>query len=78
MRRIYCLLCSVCLHHIFATLSHKRQDFRKKRLFIIKSVFSYSVQTFCDKFVTLRIIQQDIIINVLRTSCKLPVILVAF
>jgi hypothetical protein len=58
----------------FSTLCHKWHDFRGKKLLNIKCVFWFSLET----FLMLRRIQRDIIINVHRYSCKVPVILVKF
>ena len=61
----------------FYTLSHKRHDFRKKKkLLNTKCVFWFSLQLLSETFLILRITERDIIINVLRSSCKVPVILV--
>jgi hypothetical protein len=44
----------------------------------IKCVFWFSLQIFYEIFLILRIIERDIVINVYRSSCKIPVILVRF
>jgi hypothetical protein len=41
-------------------------------------VFWFSLQSMCETLPILRRIQQDIIINVNRSSCKVPIILVGF
>jgi hypothetical protein len=56
----------------FSTLSHKQHIFRKNLL----NMFLFSLQLLSATFLILRRIQQDIIINVQRSSCKVPVILV--
>jgi hypothetical protein len=61
----------------FFTLSHKRHDFREKIL-NIKCVFWCSLQRLSETFIILRRIQRDIIINVHRSSRKVPVILVRY
>jgi hypothetical protein len=62
----------------FSTLSHKRHDFQeKKKLFNMKCVFWFSLQLLSETFLILRKIQRDII-NVHRSSPKVPVILVRF
>jgi len=58
----------------FCTLSHKRKDFRKKKILDIKCVFWFSVQRLSEIFLILRKIQRDTIIYVHRSSCKVPVI----
>jgi hypothetical protein len=61
----------------FSTLSHKRHDFRKKkseRQMCVLIFFTLLSAT----FFTLRRIQRDTAINVHRSSCKVPVILVTF
>ena len=61
------------------TLSHKRHDFRKKKkkLFDIKCVLWFSLQLLSETFLFLRRIQRDMIKNVKRPSCTVPVILVS-
>ena len=57
------------------TLSHKRHDFRDKKLLNIKCVFWFSLQSVFEKFLILGRIHEDIIINAQRASSKVPVIL---
>jgi hypothetical protein len=73
MRRI--ILSSVTCMAVpyFSALLYKRRDFRKK-LLNIKCVLIFST-TFVRKFLILRRTERDIIINVHRSSCKVPVIL---
>ena len=62
----------------FSTLRQRRHDIREKKL-NMKCVFLTFSKTVCPKtFLTLRRIQRDTIINALRSSCKVPVILVTF
>ena len=71
----------VCLSirlQYFSTLSHKRHAFLKKKLLIIKCVFGFSPQLLSETLSILQRTEQDIIINVYRSSCKVPVILVRF
>jgi len=61
----------------FSTLSHKGHDFRIK---VIKHkmcvlIFSTSLS---EKRLILRIIQQDTVINVRKSSCKVSLIFVGF
>jgi hypothetical protein len=62
----------------FSTLSHKRHDFLKKKLLNMKCVFWFSLRLLSETFLILRPSQRDIIINVHRSSRKVPVILVSF
>jgi hypothetical protein len=77
MRRI--ILSSVACPALpyFSTLSHKRHDFQKRKLLNIKCVLSFS-KILCEILLILEIIQQYIIINVLRSSCKVPLLLSDF
>jgi hypothetical protein len=72
---LYFNLWHVCLHHIFSTLSQKGHNFRKT-IIKLKCAFWYYLQLLLKIFLILRIIQQDIFINVEMSSCKVPVILV--
>jgi hypothetical protein len=77
MRRIV-LLSVVCLAlPYFSTLSHKLHDFGKKFL-NIKYVFWFFLQLLSETFLILRRIQRDIIINVHRSLCKVPLLLSDF
>jgi hypothetical protein len=46
--------------------------------YLTQNVFSFSTQILSEKFLILRRIQRDIIINVRRYLCEVPVILVRF
>jgi hypothetical protein len=63
---------------IFSHISHKRQDFQKKKYIDHKCVFWFSPQVLSETFVILGRIQEDIIINLHRSSCKVSVILGAW
>jgi hypothetical protein len=56
----------------FSILSHKRHDLRKNIL-NVNCVFWYLLQLLSEIFLILRKIQGDIIINVHRYSCEVPV-----
>jgi hypothetical protein len=74
MRRIM-LSSTVCLAlQYFSTLSHKRHDFREKKLLNTKCVFLYSLKFYLKHFT----VRRNIITYVHRSSCKEPVILVRF
>ena len=62
----------------FSTLSLKRHDFREKKLLKKKCMFWFSVQLLFETFLILRWIQRNTIINLYRSSCKGPVMLVRF
>ena len=74
---LYCLLWPVWLCHIFPHYLTNGAIFRKKSLLIIKCVLIFCT-TFSETFLILRRNEQDIIINVHRSSCKVPVILLRF
>jgi hypothetical protein len=59
----------------FSTLSHKRHDFRKN---VTEHEMYALILCTTIKFLILRIDQQDITINVCRSSCEVSVILVRF
>ena len=50
----------------------------RKKLLNIKCVFRFSPQLLCETFLTLRRNKWDMIKNVRRSSCKVPVIIVRF
>jgi hypothetical protein len=67
---LYCHLCPVRLYRIFPHYI-KNGTILGKMLPNLKCVFRFSLQLLYEIFLTLRIIQRDIVINVLRPSCKL-------
>jgi hypothetical protein len=66
---LYCRVWPVWLYDIFL------HDFQKKKILNIKHVFWFSLLLLPETYLRLRRIQQDIIINLFRSSCKLPVFL---
>jgi hypothetical protein len=78
MRRI--ILSSVAYPDVpyFSTLSHKRRDFRKIKIDEHKMCVLTFSTNLSETLLTLRRIQSGTITNVLRSSCKVPVILVRF
>jgi len=73
---LYCHLACQALPY-FSTLFHKRQDFGgKKNLVKIKYVFWISLQFFSESSLILRRIRRDTVMNVHRSSCKVPIIFV--
>ena len=77
MRRIILSSVACPVLPYFCTLSHKRHDFRKNVTEHKKCVW-FSIQIFSEAFIILRRNERDIIINVRRSSCKVPVTLVRF
>jgi hypothetical protein len=65
------------LHHIFRHYLINGTIFGKK-LLNTKCVFWFSLQLLSKTFFIIRRIQRDIVINVKKSSCKVPVILVRF
>jgi hypothetical protein len=74
---LYCHLWSVWLYHVFPHYLKNSTIFGKK-LLNIKCVFLYSLQLLSETFLSLKRIQRDIIINVHRSSCKVPLFLTDF
>ena len=72
------LMCGLSGSTTVSALSHKRHDFRKKKVTDHKSVFLYSLKILCVKFLILRSTERDLVKNVHRSSYKVPVILVRF
>jgi len=50
----------------------------ENKLLSIKRVLGFALKLLSEIFLTVRRIQSDITINICRSSCKLPVILVRF
>ena len=62
-----------------STLSHEREDFRKKKKILnLKCVFRFSLQCMSAIFLNIRRTYRNVITNVHRSTCKVPVILVRF
>ena len=62
----------------FSTLSHKRHDFRKKKVIERKTCVLIFSTTSCKTNLIIRRILRDIVINVKTSSCKVAVICVRF
>ena len=60
----------------FSILSHKRHDFREN--VIEHKMFVLVLFSLSETFLILRRIRGYIVINVLKSSCKVPVILLRF
>ena len=71
---IYDLPGSTLFFHIIS----QRARFSKKKILNTKCVFYFSLQRLAKIFLILRTIEQVMIKNVYRSSCKVPVILVRF
>ena len=74
----YSHLRPLCLHQIFRYYHINGTICEKENLLNIKRVFLFCLQILFEIFMNLRRIQQDIVINVKTSSCKVPVILVGF
>ena len=71
----YCHLWPVQLYNIFPTVSHKRRDFQKT---VVKhKMRDFFLRRFCETFLTLRI-EREIVKNMCRSPCKVPVTIVRF
>jgi len=73
----YCHLWPVWLYHFIPQCFINGTVFGKV-LLNIKCLFWFSSKLLSETFIILRRIQQDIIINVLRSSCNVSVNLVGF
>jgi hypothetical protein len=78
MRRIILSCVASLAPPHFSTLAHKRHDFRKNVIEHKMCVLIFSTKLFSETFLIMRRIQRDTIINVHKSSCKVPVILVIF
>jgi hypothetical protein len=58
----------------FSAVYHKRRDFRGKNVLQIKYTFRFSLQLLPEMFLVLRRIQRDVIVNIHKSSDKIPVI----
>ena len=74
----YCHLWPVRFYHIFPHYLITRFSEKKKKLLHIKCVFWVCLQLLSKTFLILRRTERDMIKNVQRSSCKVPVILVRF
>ena len=74
----YCHLWPVPLYSIFHTLSHKRHDFRTKKLLITKCVYQFTLQLLSETFLILGRNERGMTKNVFWSSRKLPFIFVRF
>jgi hypothetical protein len=72
------VICGLPDSTIFSTLSHKRYDFRKEKVIEPKIYMFFSLQVLSETFLILRTIRRDIVMNVHRSSGKVPVVLVRF
>jgi len=72
MHVLYFRLCLVWLYHIFAHYLIIGTNFEIKVL-NVKCMFGLSPQILSETFVILKIIELDMIKNVLQSSCKVPV-----
>jgi hypothetical protein len=72
---LYCHLWPLWLHHIFRHYLTNGTIFGRI-LLNIKCVFWFTLQRLSEIFLVLRRTERDIIINVQRSLCKVPVILV--
>jgi hypothetical protein len=70
----YIIICMAVV--CFSTLSHKRYDFRKKKLLNTKCEFRFSLQILYKIILILRSTERHMIINVHTPSCRVQVILV--
>jgi len=73
IRMRHIAICGLSASTSFFHMSHKRHDFRKHILLIIKCVFWFSIQLLSETFLILWRTKRDVIKNVYWYSCKAPV-----
>ena len=73
---VYIYICACVCVCVCVIVCQKMYEFRGKKLLDTQCVFRFSLQALSGKFLILRRIQRDIIINVHICLCKLPIILV--
>ena len=78
MRMRHIVICGLSRATYSPALTHKRHDFRKRKLPNSKCVFWYYIQLLSETFFILTIIPLDMIKDVYWSSCKVRVILVIF
>ena len=77
MRVRHIAMCGLSGCTIFSTLSHKRHAFRKKKTVIeYEMCVLFPLQLLSETFLILSRTERDMIKNVYRCSCKVPVIIV--
>jgi predicted AAA+ superfamily ATPase len=62
----------------FSTAYHKRHNFWEKKVTEHQSVFWFYLQILSETFLIIRRNRWDLIKNVYRSPCKVPVIIVRF
>ena len=77
VRMRHAVMCGLTDYTVFLTLSNKQHDFRKKKMEHKMCVFVLSV-TLSEIFIILRRSDRDVIRNVYRSSCKVPLLLFDF
>jgi hypothetical protein len=73
----YIVICGLSDCTIFFISSHIRHEFLKKKI-VCFVLLLFLLQLLPETFLILRRIERDVIINVHRYSCKVPLILVKF
>jgi hypothetical protein len=71
---LYCRV--ACLGLPFLSVSHKPHDFMGKKVTGLKMCFDFLYNFFSETFLIVRRLHRDTVINVRRSSYKIPVILI--